>query len=431
MELAVSNRGSDPGASAAAVRETVDRLLQARVDLARRSVDDIVAQLDRVISAWLDDGSPWRARTEVLLAEQTGFSLPMLRRGLPLLLQPLRGPALLRLLDEELGDRHRLDRQGEPGGVCSPRLVAHVLPGNIPGLAAPATCLSLAVKSSALLKAGAGDRGFPPLFVESIAAVDAGLGACVAPLYWRGGDAQVESEAFRRADVIEAAGGDEAIAALRRLAKGRFIGHGDKISFAFVGGELAADASALRASAQSLAEDISIWDQLGCLSPQVVFVEGAAALGRVAEELGAALDAIASALPPRRLSIDEQAEVLRFRQCGEWSGAPRVLSGDALAWTIAVETEPALRPTCLHRTVRLQPITGVDALVAAIAPMRRHLECAGLAVGSGRVASIEAVLTEAGVHRVCAAGEMQRPDLSWKPSGRPRVAEWMDVETPA
>ena len=119
--------------------------------------------------------------------------------------------------------------------------------------------------------------------------------------------------------------------------------------------------------------------------------------------------------------------MLRFRHQAEWdmATAGHVVAGDALRWTIVVESQAALRPTCLHRTVRLQPVTSLPAVVHAVEPMRPWLEAAGLAVDPSRHAEIVAAFSAAGVHRVCRAGEMQRPDLSWKPGGRPRVADWM------
>lgn len=419
--------------TAASVRDAVDRLLAARERLARRSVDAIAAALDRVVAVWLDPESSCRARAEPVLEATTGFSVPMLRRGLPLMLEPLRGASLLALLDDELGDWRRLERQPGAGGVRSPRLVTHMLPGNIPGLAAPAICLSLAVRSAALVKPGAGDRCFAGLFAESVAEIDPVLGDCVAACYWPGGPCDAEGEAVARADVVEAAGSDAAVAALRARVPGRFVGRGNRISFAFVAGEVAADPRALSVAAQAVAEDVAIWDQQGCLSPQVVFVErvAPAALDRTAEALGAALERQAGALPPRHLTLDEQAAVLRFRQQAEWgggdAGAGDLLCGDALAWTIAVEPRAALLPTCLHRTVRLQPVRSLDEVVAALEPMRAWLEGGGLAVDPARQAAVAAALSAAGVHRVCAVGAMQRPDLTWKPGGRPRVADWMEV----
>ena len=70
-----------------------------------------------------------------------------------------------------------------------------------------------------------------------------------------------------------------------------------RVSFAVVAREVLADDRSRRHAAQRLAEDVAIWDQRGCLSPQVCIVEGdvdaardfgataAAALAELAERL--------------------------------------------------------------------------------------------------------------------------------------------------
>ncbi len=407
--------------AAEAVRAVAERLRRARCGLARRPLEQILGTLDAVIASWLSPGSPWMERAVSELSESTGFSRPMLAYALPLLLEPLRGESMAALLDEEIGDRRRLDTADWAG----PRLVAHVLPGNIPALAASAICLSLAAKAAALIKAPAEDRVFPVAFAESIAAADPELGDAAAVVYWRGGDAEVERAAFAMADVVEVAGGDEAVAAVRARAPGRVLGHGSKISFALLGAEVVRDDAALGAATEALGEDVSLWDQRGCLSPQVIFVEGGRdAVDRVAARLEPVLERWAQRLPPRRLALEEKALVHRFRESVEWRGGARLRCG-APGWALVLEDEPALQPTCLHRTVRVQPLADHETLARCLAARRPHLEAAGLAVAPARGASLGAALRAAGVHRVCAVGEMQRPDLRWKPSGLPRVASWL------
>ncbi|MBI4518273.1 MAG: hypothetical protein HY699_20935 [Deltaproteobacteria bacterium] len=413
-----------PIASAATVRQVAERLRATGLRcLAPRPIADILRVLAETVEAWLHPDSPWRRRAEAALPAATGFSAPMIRHGLRLLLEPLRGDAIGRLLDTELAERTVLDR------ISGPPLMLHIVSGNIPALAAVPIALSLAVKSAALVKESRGDRVFPPLFIESLRAIDGELGSCAASLYWMGGRVDVEVAAFAAADLVVAAGDDATIADITRRVPGRFIGHGHRISFAVIAREARQEAEAIAAR---LAYDVAVWDQQGCLSPQLVYVERGGALGveRFAAELCRQLELAAIELPPRQLSVEDAAGVLRFRQEAEWRAVRGeevlvLVSPGGTGGTVVYDAKPAFVPTPLNRTVWVKPVDTLAELPPLLAPARPYLEAAGLAAPPARQADLSALLTRAGVHRLCPLGEMQRPDLTWRPGGRPRVAQWV------
>lgn len=396
----------------------ITALRAANATLRQRSLDDTLDSLDRVIAAWLSHDSPWRRQAEDLLPAATGFSAEMIRYGLPLLLEPLRGTAVRDLLDRELGSHPPL----------GPTVIAHIMSGNIPALSASSIVLSLAIGSCALVKAASGDRVFPSLFAASIAAADAELGACVAATYWSGGNRAIEEVVFRQADLVVAFGSDASIAAMRDRSRARFIGHGHRISFALITRELLTSETTMA----GLAEDLSLWDQRGCLSPQVCFIEGdyddACAF---AAALGPRLDAAASRLPPGVLDAPEHTAIRRFRDDAEW----RALAGErvrlltppsGLAWSIVVEATPLFRPTPLGRSLRILPLERIDNVRAVVAPTRGMLEAAGVATPPDRRQKVQTLLKDAGVHWITAVGQMQKPPLAWTQGGRPRVADWID-----
>jgi len=399
---------------------------EAGACLARRRVDDVIDALDAVMAAWLQPGSTWMKRALAALPQATGFSPAMIRHGLPLLLAPLNGTAIRALLDRELGSRARLDAVPE-----APSLLVHVMSGNIPALAVAPVVLSLALKRVVLVKPAAGDMVFPTLLAESIAATAPELAACMIVAPWRGGDRAYEDIVFSVADVVVASGADAAIDAIRGRVRGRFIGHGHKVSFAVIAREELGSVDAARACAQRLAYDVALWDQQGCLSPQLGYVEAGGAVDgdRFAELLGEALAVLAVELPPRRLGIEERAAVLRFRQEAEWgaNGSTRLLaSRDSTAWSISVESAATFLPTCLDRCIRVKAVADLALLPAALGAHAKHLEGAGIAAGTRRLPALSAVLSAAGVHRICAVGAMQTPGLEWRQGGRPRVAEWIN-----
>jgi hypothetical protein len=392
--------------------------------------------VDRVVTNWLRPDYPRRQQAEQLLPLATGYSPETIRHGLPLLLEPLRGGAIRAVLDAELGDYRVLD--GWCGGrrASGPALIAHVLSGNIPGLAATPLLLSLVLKSAVLIKPAAGDLVFPALLAASIGDVDPELAKCLLVAYWRGGAQEIEDAAFAGAGLVVASGSDATIAALAPRVRTRFIGHGQKISFAAIGRERLHGRDAAQRLARGLAYDISLWDQQGCLSPQIGYVEDGGAVEPLefAAHLAEALSAFATELPPRKLGFDDQAHVLRFRQEAEWRapapGVPRLLASPGTTdWSISVEDGADFVPTCLNRCVRLKAVRDLGELPAALAAHRQHLECAGLAVEAARELPLSAFLGRCGVHRLCPIGTMQRPPLSWCHSGRPRVADWVEWTT--
>ena len=419
------------------LRGAIDAARLAAARLKGRPVEQVLAALDQVIVNWLQPDSEWRARAQQVLPATTGFSREMIHHGLPLVLEPLRGEAVRALIESELGDQRIVDAVHGGRRAVGPGLIAHVLSGNIPGLAAAPIVLSLALKSAVLIKSAAGDRAFPALFAASIRDVDPELAQCLVVTHWRGGEAAIEEVAFGAADLVVASGSDAAIAAIAGRVPGRFIGHGHKVSFAVIGRECLSDDAAAHDLARRLAYDVALWDQHGCLSPQLCYIEsdGAVTPDQFAALLADALEHSARELPARTLSLDEKAAVLRFRQATEWCTTRTLLASDGSTdWTISIEPDAEFLPSCLNRCIRLKVIRSVTDLVAALAPHRHHLEAAGTAVGAERTAAITDMLATAGVHRICPLGTMQTPTLAWRQSGRPRVAEWVDwigVERPA
>lgn len=397
----------------------IAKLHGAQRPLAVRSTESIVAALADVVDAWLAPRSAWRARAERALADSTGFSPAMLSYALPTMLAPLRGGALADLLAAQVRARR------------GPALIVHILPGNLPGLAAIPAALSLAIGSTTLLKAGRGDRVFPALFAASIAERDAELGAAVAACYWPGGGRDCEDVALAAADLVVASGDDATIGDLAGRARRRFIGHGHRVSFAVAAAEVVADRAGAQRAAEQLAEDVVLWDQRGCLSPQLCFVEGTIdAACRFGELVAEALRPLAQRLPAARMDEAERLAVRRLRDEAEWRGlggeraALFALDGDGDG-TVVVEPAPIFRPTPLCRSLRVLPVADLTELAAALAPVRAVLEGAGLAAPPRRWPELADWLAARGVHRVCGLGDMQRPPLDWRQGGRSRVGDWV------
>ncbi len=114
----------------------------------------------------------------------------------------------------------------------------------------------------------------PRLFAHSIYDADPKLGACLEFAEWRGGNHDLENVLFAEADCVTATGDDETLDKIRKRLplKTNFIGYGHRVSFGFVAHEVLYSSRAKKIIS-AVAADIVAWNQLGCLSPHVIYVQ--------------------------------------------------------------------------------------------------------------------------------------------------------------
>lgn len=418
----------------------IDRLLTARERyLTGRSLTSILASIDSVVVRFLDPTSEERRTAEVTLPTETGLSPEMIRHTLPLIFQEYRAERLAVLLQDELGEPNPLDRfvPAESGQrkAYGPALTTQVLAGNLPGAGLDSVIFSLLVKSATLVKTPSSAHCLPALFARSLACVDPDLAACLAVVTWPGGLAALEDVAFARADVVIASGADASLAAIRPRVRNRFIGYGHKVSFSIVTKEALADVHDL---ARQAAYDVVLFDQQGCLSPQLIYVEegGAVTPKEFAALLARAFARWENTLPRGVVPAGVSVAIRRVRDEAEWqalAGKDVALyaSPEGTAWTVIYEVEPTFVPSPLYRTIRIKPLSSLAQLHSVLAPWQSHLEAVGIAAPPGKRQQIAEVLGQAGVNRICPIGTMQTPPLSWRHGGRPRIADlvwWLEIE---
>jgi hypothetical protein len=171
---------------------------------------------------------------------------------------------------------------------------------------------------------------------------------------------------------IHVYGRDETIAAVRRGAVPGVVvrGHGAGLGVALV--SRAAD---LDAAAQGLARDVVLFDQRGCMSPRVAFVEGGAPQGEAfATRLHERLAAWAVQVPRGTLSDAERAESRRWRDAFAFSG--RILEGEAHAVSVAPGVGPlTIGPPGRH--VSIVPVDRLEDVARPLAPIARFVVAAG------------------------------------------------------
>ena len=429
------------------LRGQLERIQNTRDDyLAGLPVRRIVTLLDRVASRWLEPASPYRHEAESLLPLVTGYSEPAIRKGLASFLSLLREENLLRLLEDELPQPAVLDGfipRGPSGGetrAFGPRLTVHVWSGNVPGLPAQSLISALLVKSASLGKVASEEPLFATLLAESVAEVDARLAECLAVTYWPGGEDILESVAFGQAEAVIAYGSERAIEQIRGRVPPttRFVPYGHKLSFGAIGREaLARDRVA--DTLDRAAYDVAKYDQQGCLSPHLFYVEadGQVSPREFCAALSARLEEYSMCVPRGRLSLEEAASLAGVRQrheLRELAGEPVALfAGDGGA--VLFDDDPTFVASCLNRTIYVKPVADLVADVPLLAgEVRRYLQTCGVAANPERTRTLAERLGRLGLDRVCPLGRMGDVAPNWHHDGRFTLLEllrWTDLEPDA
>jgi hypothetical protein len=343
------------------------------------------------------------------------------------LLGPTSADDLLAWVATELGDARVLDGWVPHGAVhtkaSSPATILHVVSGNTPHAALQSLIGGLLLGSRNLVKL---PRDGIIEVEEFVSRLPAELQAAVET------SGELPGAWLDAAEAVIVYGSDETIAALRsRVAPGKiFIGHGHKASLGIVW----EDPDFV--SCAGAARDASLFDQQGCLSPQVFYVrEVRPGFARdYAGELAAAMDQFNRTHPRGPISVAEKAEIAnlraayRFRAAGDlrvalWEG------GGNLDWTVVYEEDSWFTASPLNRVVFVKPLP--DDLSSTMGPASAHVGAVGLwpctAELAGRFDGLEP-------SRFCPIGRMQDPPWTWHNGGVARLAslvKWVDFEPPS
>lgn len=162
----------------------------------------------------------------------------------------------------------------------------------------------------------AGLRGCWPKFTRRWA-------DCLAVVWWSGAGGEEADALYAEADTVLAYGGNQTLDALRkRLPVTTRLPHGHKLGLGMVGRQALDTLKAAPALARLAAWDVMRYDQQGCYSPHVFYIErGAAVPPRAfADYLAAELANLQRRLPAVSWSWKKGTAVARWQQGVEWSG---------------------------------------------------------------------------------------------------------------
>lgn len=412
-----------------------------------RTTESIIRLLERVGQEWLSEVFPLRQEMLELGPGATGFSREVLTAGLNQFFKQLTVNHLEALLRQELGHNHRLDAfhldEHHTGGKRSalalgPQLLAHIAPGNIPNPVLTEMVFGLLLRSAQFVKCASGSAFIPRLFAHSIYMADHKIGACLEVAEWKGGAQHLESALFAEADCVTATGSDEMLEAIaKRIPRSaRFIGYGTRVSFGYVTRE-ALDQNA-EAIVGNAAADVTAWNQRGCLSPHVIYVEDGGKVGAeaFAALLASQLEETEKTFPRGTLIATHAAAISARRSFYEVRAAGSLetkmwTSRESTAWTVILETDPRFQVSCANRFIYIKAVGGMTQALQGVETMREKISTVGLAAAPDQIRAIAQHLARWGVRRICPLGQMQNPPLSWRHDGRPPLGDlvtWIDWE---
>lgn len=415
--------------------------------LADRLTRSLIKVLDEVGRNWLDSEYPFRKLALEKGPEATGFSAATLARGLGGFFHQLNAQNLEALIAHDLGHAQRLDamvagnaeqKANRASMAIGPELMVHIAAGNIPNPTFMSIVLGLLTRSAQFVKCASGASFLPRMFAHSIYDADPKLGACLEIAEWPGGSADLEGVVFNESDCVTVTGSDQTIAAIRTRipSKNRVLSFGQRVSFGYITAEaLGFNSKQVVAHA---ATDVVAWDQLGCLSPHVLYVEhgGSLSVEQFAEKLAEELAQREMVEPRGRVSPEEAATIASKRSFYKVratnSPDTRLWSSEnSTAWTVVFEADAHFQLSSLNRFIYVKAVTDLTDLLQGAEAVRGKVSTVGLAAPEDRAQELSTRLARWGVTRICPLGQMQNPPLTWRHDGRPSLGDlitWSDWE---
>jgi acyl-CoA reductase LuxC len=417
--------------------------------LLNRSTESLIKVLSGVAESWLEPDYSFRKLALELGPAQTGFFREILARGLDNFFRQFTRENFRALLVQEFGDAKRLDeiratsveeKFSRAAIARAPEFQVHICAGNIPNPAFTSIAFGLLLRSAQFVKCASGGSFLPRLFAHSIYDADAKLGACLEIAEWRGGNAALEKVLFAEADCVTATGDDETLAAIRSQlpVKIRFLGHGHRVSFGFVAHEVLYGSRAKKIVAAA-ADDVVAWNQLGCLSPHVIYIQlgGEISPEHFAQLLAEELERREQTEPRGELPAEHAAAIALRRGIYEVRAAhsPEMTrhfcSKDSTAWTVIYEADARFQTSCLNRFIYVKGVLDLKTALENADSVRGKVSTVGIAAPEDKAQEIATQLARWGATRICLLGQMQNPPLTWRHDGRPVLGDlvtWTDWE---
>jgi hypothetical protein len=399
--------------------------------LKKQTTNVIIELIDVAIERLLNRDDPIRRKAEQLLPLITGFDAEMIRLSLTDYLKTFRKPQLQRFINEDFSNPKILDEfqpimKGGFAKAFGPDCLLHIWAGNVPGLPLWSLISGLLVKAGNIGKVSSSEPLFASLFIELLVEIEPKISDCLAVLWWEGGTTDLENILLKNADVVLAYGDNTTIKQIqdRTPITTRYLSYGHKISFGIISATVL-DAQKSWAVAHKAANDIARYDQNGCYSPHVFFVEfgGRISPQNFAEYIAHELSCFEEKFPRRNLSTSESIQVAEWRNNQELEAIsdPKkvIITNKVGSWTVSFsENSENFSLSGLNRTIRIIGVDSLDQIIPLISPYKKFLQTVGIAASPIELFRMSEQLGQHGVTRITGLGSMTAPEAGWHHDGR-------------
>lgn len=368
-----------------------------------------VDALHAAFSLLADSDSALATSVRSQLSTSTGLSLPMIEWGLRTSLPT---------------DQNALAQALSQGPHVSDRRVAVILSGNLFTACIRALGWPLLLGASVTAKAASHDDVLPRALHQALKQVSPEVASRLNVKTFDRHDQASLRALVNDCDVVSAYGSDATLDAIHTALRPGvpLIRHGHGVGVLYVAANALESEVRARHWAERAALDIAAYDQRGCLSPHVVFVQegGGLTTQQFADALVTALTHIEGTLPRGTLSEHDLIAQSQWRglmaSCADLVDATSFAVAQLDSFPTAPIpsfTGPGYRNVCIARS------SDVPALMQQLAALGEHLKCIGVAGDADEQIAINHALPTTLRPVVCAAGKMQTPAFDSPADGEP------------
>lgn len=343
----------------------------------------------------------------------TRFSRPVLRESWRNLFSQITEGRMQRWYKEVKEER---------GAGSYPNLIGLVAPGNVPGVAVlPLVQLSM-LGVPTIVKNASAEPFTLPILLRELAQADKTVAERIVALHWsRENDGLTDAFTTSVGRVV-AFGHDETLQDLRPVGSTAFDGFGDKFSVAIINPNCVS-----LEEMQSLAYDVAMFDQKGCMSPQFIFLvtDSWETTEYFCKRLAQALGEIERKLPAGHWRDTDVAALQQWRGAVEARQAEgeqvAYLHSPRLSWTVAGANSFDLYERVAMRFVRVWRMKSTEEVFRMLLPVSNSLQAVSLLLEEEEMQQAQELFAGAEEESkvrfpetlLTTPGRMQKPVFNW------------------